>query len=172
MNKADYARYIASPDWKQRREPLLEAHGYKCWLCGIPRRMAKILDGVDMNLHHTPEGYAHIGEERPEDVEARCLRCHEHEEFRNGVQRTWRPDMEWAAIFWMNVLPCGWPKNEATLASMAQPFCERAVALDLNVAQMDAAMAEMARGESAVRWSGSLARFEKIAARMKAAVAA
>jgi len=99
MNKAAYAEYIASPDWRARREGLIEAHGSRCARCGIPRGLAQLFDREDLNFHHFEEGYARLGEETPADGEPLCKPCHGWEKFKAG-QRTHRSELEWAAIGW------------------------------------------------------------------------
>ncbi len=67
FGKWDYRGYLQSPAWKARRVEALIRAGYKCEKCGMI--------GVKLEIHH--KTYANIGNERPEDLEVLCERCHE-----------------------------------------------------------------------------------------------
>jgi hypothetical protein len=79
MTKTEYAQYIASKDWRQRRkEPIADA-GHKCERCELPRWIARLVYDQDLHVHHV--NYKNLGDEQPEDLEVLCRRCHEIEEF-------------------------------------------------------------------------------------------
>jgi hypothetical protein len=143
--RAEYEAYLASPEWKARREALLEAHGNRCSHCGIPRGLARQIDGQDLNEHHLT--YANLGEEQPEDCEARCWPCHAHEEFRKDRRkehlahidcRMFRDEIEWGVIGWLYVLQKYWELKPVMLISVEYPFyLEIARAQKLTLGEMD-----------------------------------
>ena len=99
MNR-EYSRYLKSDNWKRRRELLIVAHGSRCGLCGIPRVLANLYDGNDLNVHHRREAYARLGEEKPEDVEVRCQLCHGREHDLCGA-RAYHTEDEWCLLAWL-----------------------------------------------------------------------
>jgi hypothetical protein len=78
VKSEEYRQYIASADWQQRRKQFLRPWTF-CWGCMMPRWLAKIAYGQDINVHH--KSYANLGNERPTDVTTLCRRCHEIETF-------------------------------------------------------------------------------------------
>ena len=65
-HRAAYARYLQSPQWKERREKALKKAGGKCSLCSSKRRL---------DCHHRT--YERIGRERSADLLILCHSCHE-----------------------------------------------------------------------------------------------
>jgi hypothetical protein len=61
-----YQAYLASPQWRAKREEILSARGRAWERCGRT---------VDLQIHHTH--YRTLGNERPEDLEVLCPPCHE-----------------------------------------------------------------------------------------------
>ena len=61
----DYKRY--PPDWKQRRERVLEREEHKCKFCGIPNYSIGYRDNKD-TWNEIPEG--HVGESEAEFAKA------------------------------------------------------------------------------------------------------
>lgn len=61
-----YAEYLASPQWKARRDAAMERAGHRRQVCGY--------DGWNLNVHHN--SYDRIGCERPEDLVVLCRLCH------------------------------------------------------------------------------------------------
>ena len=78
MTKAKYAEYLRSAHWQNFRKEVMD-DSYECQRCEIPRWLAEIAYGQDLNLHHLH--YHSLGNEKGEDVEVLCRRCHEIEEF-------------------------------------------------------------------------------------------
>lgn len=67
MDKATYAKYLASPAWRQRRNAaVIRAEG-RCQLCNSKKAL---------NVHHRT--YDRIGKERETDLIVLCKACHEH----------------------------------------------------------------------------------------------
>jgi hypothetical protein len=152
LNKADYAVYLASPDWRTRREKLLAAHGNRCGLCGVPRMLARAFDGADLNVHHLR--YDTIGEEKPDDVEARCDTCHKATE-KQTPARTFRDELEWAVVAWLWML-AKWYGIQAREA-VWEMFSEAARENELTVGEVDCVFAGLFRGSVK---AFSFARFE------------
>jgi hypothetical protein len=151
MNKAEYAAYLASPDWRTRREKLLAAHGNRCGLCGVPRMLARAFDGADLNVHHLR--YDTIGEEKPDHVEARCDTCHKATE-KGTPARTFRDELEWAVIAWLILLGRYYQLASVNESVWVQ-FHEVAKQNELSVAEVDCVFAGLFRG------SGKAFRFAR-----------
>jgi len=78
VTKTEYARYIKSPGWQERRKEFLFFHD-RCNRCEIPRWLVEIAFDQDLNVHHV--SYGNLGNEPDDDLEALCRRCHEIEKF-------------------------------------------------------------------------------------------
>lgn len=76
MTKIEYREYLASPHWQATRREMLRTQA-ECNQCYIPRWLANLRDGQDFNVHH--RSYVNLGNERPEDLEVLCHRCHQLE---------------------------------------------------------------------------------------------
>jgi hypothetical protein len=63
---AAYTAYLASPEWRARREPVLRRARGICEQCHTARAV---------HVHHVT--YEHLFDEPPEDLMAVCLACHE-----------------------------------------------------------------------------------------------
>lgn len=61
-----YESYIASPQWKQRRQKVLERDSFQCQAC---------LSSEDLEVHH--KTYARLGHEDLDDLITFCHDCHE-----------------------------------------------------------------------------------------------
>jgi 5-methylcytosine-specific restriction endonuclease McrA len=61
-----YDRYMLSPEWKKKREGVLERAGHVCAVCKQPSDR--------LQAHHVD--YMRVGKERPEDLRAVCKPCH------------------------------------------------------------------------------------------------
>ncbi len=141
MNRADYRKYLASEDWRTRREPLIIAHGSKCKLCGIPRALARIWDGEDLHFHHYPERYAmSIGQETPEDGEPRCRLCHGAAEGRCPA-RTFRDEVEWVVIGWLCLIHRCAPGRSIPAWVIVEEYAEIAKEASAGVRALDFAFA-------------------------------
>lgn len=79
MTKTEYAEYLQSEDWQQRRKQAIIAAHHQCEQCNLPRWVAELVYDQDLNVHH--RSYEHLGNEPPRDLEALCRRCHEIEKF-------------------------------------------------------------------------------------------
>lgn len=79
MTKKDYAKYIASADWRGRRDDFIEAYEHKCSECELPRWLHRFIYDQDIHVHHL--SYANLGNESVDDVSVLCKRCHEEETF-------------------------------------------------------------------------------------------
>jgi len=60
-----YRRVMASPGWRRRRAQTIRRAGRRCQACG--RR-------GPLDVHHL--SYAHLGDERPDELIALCGPCH------------------------------------------------------------------------------------------------
>src|SRR5690348_9324273 len=88
MTKSEYREYIAGEVWRKRRADYLsQIEG--CNRCEAPRKLVVLVYDQDLHVHH--RSYARIGNERPEDLEALCRRCHEIETFGRSELRVINP---------------------------------------------------------------------------------
>lgn len=78
MTKTEYQKYLSSSDWQERRKEFLLDNN-SCAHCGIPRWLAEIAYGQDLNVHH--KSYASLGDEDWDHLEPLCRRCHEIKKF-------------------------------------------------------------------------------------------
>jgi hypothetical protein len=78
-----YARYLATPEWRRRRDRALQAAH---WRCQWPDCRAR--DGLA--VHH--RSYEHLGEERDADLRVLCPRHHQgvHEQLATALRLHWR----------------------------------------------------------------------------------
>jgi hypothetical protein len=76
---ADYTEYLRSDQWKRTRAAFLAHVTEICSGCHIPAWLCKLAYGKGFNVHHT--NYDHLGEEKLEDLEILCWRCHELQHF-------------------------------------------------------------------------------------------
>lgn len=88
MTKTEYREYIAGEAWRRRRRDFLAQVNY-CERCDAPRKLVVLVYDQDLHLHH--RSYARVGNERPEDLEALCRRCHEIETFGRSELRKIEP---------------------------------------------------------------------------------
>ena len=65
----EHRRYMRSPEWQARRLRAIIAAGWRCEDCGRPS-----FDERRYQVHHRT--YERLGCERPEDLAAKCRRCH------------------------------------------------------------------------------------------------
>lgn len=65
--KVDYSTYMASREWRLKRQEVMEVNGGLCFRC----QSAKATQ-----VHHLT--YAHLGNEFPEDLQPVCRPCHEY----------------------------------------------------------------------------------------------
>jgi hypothetical protein len=79
VTKTEYAQYLASEDWQQRRKDVIANAGHQCERCDLPRWVARLVYDQDLHVHHL--NYQNRGNEQPEDLEVLCRRCHEIETF-------------------------------------------------------------------------------------------
>lgn len=63
----DYAAYLASHEWRERRNDALRRDGFRCQRCSATRRL---------QVHHLT--YVRVGHEDPDDLVTLCARCHKH----------------------------------------------------------------------------------------------
>lgn len=78
MTKTQYAKYIGSAEWQQKRKEVLK-NSSTCTNCEIPRWLAEIAYDQDLHVHHV--SYSNVGNEQDGDLEPLCRRCHEFEKF-------------------------------------------------------------------------------------------
>jgi hypothetical protein len=84
-SKPDYAEYLNSPEWKQRRQESLRRAKYTCARCG------RIKPAAQLHVHHLT--YERLGNELPSDLQVVCLVCHrEADEERKAAGPTARPE--------------------------------------------------------------------------------
>lgn len=62
----DYAAYIESAAWRERRDERIRAVGGRCQLCN---------GGGELHVHHRT--YARVGREFDSDLTVLCVGCHE-----------------------------------------------------------------------------------------------
>lgn len=84
MTKTEYAEYLASDHWQEKRQEVLAVHD-ECVRCSMPRWLVEIAYGQDLHIHH--KTYANLGSEALEDLESLCARCHEIETFGRSAIR-------------------------------------------------------------------------------------
>jgi hypothetical protein len=65
--KSRYAEYLASPEWRERRDRAIERAEGRCQLCNSDKRL---------NVHHRT--YERLGYERDADLTVLCEDCHQH----------------------------------------------------------------------------------------------
>ncbi len=63
---ADYAAYLLSPEWQEKRRAVLWHAGNRCQLCNAA--------DTPLNIHHN--NYDRVGRELPNDLIALCRPCH------------------------------------------------------------------------------------------------
>lgn len=68
----DYAAYLASPEWQQRRAYYYAKALFRCELCGWESAAGS--GGRGLNVHHRT--YARLGREFDADVIVLCRDCH------------------------------------------------------------------------------------------------
>lgn len=61
----NYAEYLQSDGWKERRQRKLEQAGHRCQRCESRSRL---------HVHHLT--YQRLGKEHPDDLMVLCHRCH------------------------------------------------------------------------------------------------
>ena len=79
VKKKEYASYLQSSHWQQRRRIAIEHSGPTCERCGFPRWLSQIAYSQDLHVHHL--SYENLGAEPEEDLSVLCVRCHEVETF-------------------------------------------------------------------------------------------
>jgi hypothetical protein len=79
MTKTEYAQYIQSEWWQQRRKQAIAAADNECQRCWLPRWLASLVYDQDLHVHHL--NYQNLGNEQPGDLKVLCRRCHEIETF-------------------------------------------------------------------------------------------
>lgn len=65
-----YAEYLKSEHWQQTRERVLTFWDHSCVLCG---------SRTNLEVHH--RSYAHVGQERLNELIVLCDTCHERHHF-------------------------------------------------------------------------------------------
>lgn len=66
---AEYKKRLASWEWMDRASQHRKECGYRCQLCGRQT--------TNLEVHHTPEGYRHLGQEEAIHLLAVCAKpCH------------------------------------------------------------------------------------------------
>jgi 5-methylcytosine-specific restriction endonuclease McrA len=83
----EYTAYMQSPAWQARRRAALNAAGWCCEQCGMPREL------VRLQVHHRT--YERLGAELPSDLQVLCRPCHERADERRRAELVrWRLDGE------------------------------------------------------------------------------
>jgi hypothetical protein len=79
ITKDTHKKYLASPEWKARREEHFNEVPWNiyCWKCDMPRWLSELVYRQDLHVHHL--SYENVGKEDPEDLQSLCARCHEIE---------------------------------------------------------------------------------------------
>jgi hypothetical protein len=63
--RPDCAVYLQTQQWRCRRAEVIQRQKFKCWRCGIEKRLS---------VHHL--SYDRLGDEEPSDLVALCRSCH------------------------------------------------------------------------------------------------
>ena len=82
MNKRDrYNRYIASAEWRAKRQEIAEERNFKCEKCGCDVREC------GFEVHH--KTYIHFGAEKDNELKLLCVKCHKqlHAEVKNRKKK-------------------------------------------------------------------------------------
>lgn len=69
MDKESYKRYLRSPWWREKKNRIYKLRNGQCEICGKK---------YDLNVHHTPEAYKHLGKEPDNLLRLWCHSCHDH----------------------------------------------------------------------------------------------
>lgn len=67
VHSEDYTEWITSAEWREVCQDHKEACDYRCQLCGAETKL---------EIHHTPVGYSHLGNEDTVHIMALCVKCH------------------------------------------------------------------------------------------------
>jgi hypothetical protein len=89
VTKEEYQQYLSGPEWLARRKQFLRIWN-TCNRCDLPRWLAIIAYDQDLHVHH--RHYRNLGNEKPEDLEALCRRCHDIETFGRSSLRSIRAE--------------------------------------------------------------------------------
>ena len=73
----NYQQYIMTPAWKAKAAETKKRDGNRCKWCGSPD---------NLEVHHL--SYAHLGNERPNEIITLCHGCHTCATVYNRLQRT------------------------------------------------------------------------------------
>ena len=65
--KVDYQKYLASREWRLKRQEVIQRYGNVCWRCQ---------DAPIENIHHLT--YERVGHEEMDDLMGVCRPCHEY----------------------------------------------------------------------------------------------
>jgi 5-methylcytosine-specific restriction endonuclease McrA len=76
MNKQQYAKYLLSPQWQEKRKIALVRAFNHCQLCNSTN---------NLQVHHRT--YANLGNEKPEDLTVLCGNCHRNYSFDIPLKR-------------------------------------------------------------------------------------
>jgi hypothetical protein len=76
MTKTEYAEYLQSDHWKELRKTVINDYPF-CMRCTMPRWLAEIAYDKDLHVHH--KNYRTRGNEKLDDLEVLCRRCHDLE---------------------------------------------------------------------------------------------
>lgn len=72
-----YDKYLESWYWKTKKTLILSLHQYQCDVCGNNKD--------ELQVHHKPDGYKNIGNERPIDL---AVLCNKHHALYHGKEMT------------------------------------------------------------------------------------
>lgn len=74
-----YREYMASEDWRTRREEFLaQPDNQWCFDCGVTREQHREFWGCDISVHHV--SYRRVGAELDADLQTLCRTCHDFRE--------------------------------------------------------------------------------------------
>ncbi len=77
-----YREYLNSPEWRAKRQQVLDRDGHRCQKCGV---------GGVLQCHHLT--YLRVGREELTDLQALCFDCHETHHPNAGDAPPSRPKM-------------------------------------------------------------------------------
>ena len=73
MTRAEYAAYLETPAWQQRRNATLQRDNHTCRNCGT-KGTARATRTTELHVHHLT--YKRLGNEHPDDLITLCHSCH------------------------------------------------------------------------------------------------
>lgn len=104
------ARYLLTPEWREKREQRMELDSYRCFRCQSEDRL---------NVHHIT--YERLGRERMSDLVTLCWSCHRKEHGHDPSLPRAAPDSFYSNLSRRAAIRENWQEvvTKATIASAA-----------------------------------------------------